>query len=79
MVLLGGRAAEELIFGKNKISTGAQGDIGQTTDMAMAMVIKSIVMIPDNFKRPIKAAANTGAQIPEPHSASDIIALDRVY
>lgn len=38
MVLLGGRAAEELVFGKDKVSTGAQGDIGQTTDMAMAMI-----------------------------------------
>lgn len=38
MVLLGGRAAEEIIFGKDKISTGAQGDIGQTTDMVMAML-----------------------------------------
>ena len=38
MVLLGGRAAEELQFGKEKISTGAQGDISQTTEMAMAMI-----------------------------------------
>lgn len=38
MVLLAGRAAEEIVFGKDKISTGAQGDIGQTTDMAMAML-----------------------------------------
>ncbi|MBB6714324.1 ATP-dependent metallopeptidase FtsH/Yme1/Tma family protein [Clostridium gasigenes] len=38
MVLLGGRASEELHFGKEKISTGAQGDITQTTEMAMAMI-----------------------------------------
>lgn len=38
MVLLGGRAAEELHFGKEKISTGAQGDISQSTEMAMAMM-----------------------------------------
>ena len=38
MVLLGGRAAEELIFGADKISTGASGDIGQSTDIAMAMI-----------------------------------------
>ena len=38
MVLLGGRAAEEIQFGKEKISTGAQGDITQTTEMAMAMI-----------------------------------------
>ncbi|MDU5110985.1 MAG: AAA family ATPase [Clostridium sp.] len=38
MVLLGGRAAEELIFGKDKISTGAEGDLKQTTEIAMAMI-----------------------------------------
>lgn len=38
MVLLGGRAAEEVIFGKEKISTGAEGDLSQTTEMAMAMI-----------------------------------------
>lgn len=37
-VSLGGRAAEELIFGKDKISTGAHGDISQTTDIALKMV-----------------------------------------
>ena len=38
MVLLGGRAAEELIFGVDKISTGASSDIGQSTNIAMAMI-----------------------------------------
>lgn len=38
MVLLGGRAAEEIIFGKEKISTGAEGDLSQTTEMAMSMI-----------------------------------------
>ncbi|MBE6053648.1 MAG: ATP-dependent zinc metalloprotease FtsH [Clostridium sartagoforme] len=38
MVLLGGRAAEEIIFGKEKISTGAEGDLSQTTKMAMSMI-----------------------------------------
>lgn len=37
-VSLGGRAAEEIIFGKNKISTGAHGDLSQTTDIALKMV-----------------------------------------
>jgi cell division protease FtsH len=37
-VSLGGRAAEEIIFGKDKISTGAHGDISQTTDIALKMV-----------------------------------------
>ncbi|AYE35014.1 ATP-dependent metallopeptidase FtsH/Yme1/Tma family protein [Clostridium septicum] len=38
MVLLGGRAAEELIFGSDKISTGAQDDITQTTEIALSMI-----------------------------------------
>ncbi|WP_111928161.1 ATP-dependent metallopeptidase FtsH/Yme1/Tma family protein [Clostridium tertium] len=38
MVLLGGRAAEEIIFGQDKISTGAQGDLSQTTEMAMSII-----------------------------------------
>ena len=37
-VLLAGRAAEEIIFGKDKISTGAEGDISQTTDIALKMI-----------------------------------------
>lgn len=37
-VMLGGRAAEEIIFGKDKITTGAEGDISQTTDTVLKMV-----------------------------------------
>lgn len=37
-VSLAGRAAEEIMFGKDKISTGAHGDISQTTDIALKMV-----------------------------------------
>ncbi|AGX43369.1 ATP-dependent metallopeptidase FtsH/Yme1/Tma family protein [Clostridium saccharobutylicum] len=37
-VSLGGRAAEEIIFGKDKVSTGAEGDISQTTDIALKMI-----------------------------------------
>lgn len=38
MVLLGGRAAEELVFGKDKITTGAFSDLKQTTNMINNMV-----------------------------------------
>lgn len=37
-VLLAGRAAEELIFGKDKISTGAENDISNSTDLALKMI-----------------------------------------
>ncbi|AFS77988.1 cell division protease-like protein [Gottschalkia acidurici 9a] len=40
MVALGGRAAEEIKFGKDDITTGALNDLQKTTDMAMSMVGK---------------------------------------
>ena len=36
--LFGGRVAEELIFGKDKVTTGASDDIRRATDIARAMV-----------------------------------------
>lgn len=38
MVLLGGRAAEELVFGKDYITTGAHNDLKQCTNIAYHMV-----------------------------------------
>lgn len=40
MIALGGRAAEELIFGKNKITTGASNDLQKATDMIFSMIAK---------------------------------------
>jgi cell division protease FtsH len=39
-MLFGGRAAEEMIFGSDKITTGAGNDIERATDMARRMVTK---------------------------------------
>jgi len=40
MVLLGGRAAEEMIFGKDKITTGAYSDIKKSTELASNMMVE---------------------------------------
>lgn len=40
IVGMGGRAAEELIFGDDNVTTGASSDISHVTDMARSMVTK---------------------------------------
>nr|WP_312668083.1 ATP-dependent metallopeptidase FtsH/Yme1/Tma family protein [Tissierella praeacuta] len=38
MIALGGRAAEEIIYGKEEITTGASSDLEKATDMALSMI-----------------------------------------
>ncbi len=40
VVAIGGRVAEEIIFGKDKISNGAGGDIQQITSIARSMIMR---------------------------------------
>lgn len=39
-VSMGGRAAEELIFGANEVTTGASNDFSKASSMARAMVLQ---------------------------------------
>ena len=39
-IAMGGRAAEEMIFGRNKVTSGASNDIQQCTKLARNMVVK---------------------------------------
>lgn len=38
MVFLGGRASEELVFGKENITTGAYGDLNEVTNIVVSMI-----------------------------------------
>lgn len=40
VVLLGGRAAEELFFGKDEITTGASNDFERATAIVKNMIVK---------------------------------------
>ncbi|MGF7056565.1 ATP-dependent zinc metalloprotease FtsH [Brassicibacter mesophilus] len=40
IIALGGRAAEEIIFGKEMITTGASNDLQKATDMSLAMIAR---------------------------------------
>jgi cell division protease FtsH len=77
-VLLGGRAAEELIF--NEISTGAGNDLERATDMARRMVAEfgmSEVLGPVTYQRRNTAFLQVGEAIGSDHSEATARLIDR--
>jgi cell division protease FtsH len=69
-VLLGGRAAEQIVFGS--ISTGAANDITRATDIARRMIVD--FGMSERFRHVAltkKGQAFGGAQVPEPFMARE--------
>lgn len=62
-ITLGGRAAEEVIFGKDNVTTGAYGDLQQSTKIILAMV-KSYGMFDDTGLLNYEILDNSGVSAP---------------
>lgn len=70
-VAMGGRVAEELIFGDDKVTTGASSDIKMATDMARRMVTEwgmSARLGPLNYSESQEGYLGYGASQPKPIS-----------
>jgi ATP-dependent metalloprotease len=76
-VCMGGRVAEELVFGYDNVTSGASGDIQQATRMAKAMVTKyglsdkvGMVFIDENQKQSDLTDATVDSEVREILDAS---------
>ncbi|MFO0446004.1 MAG: cell division protein FtsH, partial [Holosporales bacterium] len=70
-VAMGGRVAEELIFGDDKVTTGASSDIKMATDMARRMVTEwgmSARLGPLNYSESQEGYLGYGGSQPKPIS-----------
>ena len=79
-ICMGGRVSEEIVFGKEKITSGAQSDIEQATNLARAMVTRwgfseelGTVMYGDNNQDEVFLGYSMGQQqnIVRGHRAED--------
>src|SRR6185295_15814489 len=72
MVLLGGRASEQVVFGE--VSTGAADDLAKVTDIARAMVLRygmSQALGHVAYDRDRNPFLQPGISMPEPRSYSE--------
>ncbi|GFE54420.1 ATP-dependent zinc metalloprotease [Babesia ovis] len=65
-VLMGGLAAEEVIYGKDNVSTGCQSDLEKATDIARTMVLNFGVGL-DNVSGPMFLNSKGYANLSEEH------------
>jgi len=77
-ICMGGRVSEEIVFGKEKITSGAQSDIEQATNLARAMVTRwgfseelGTVMYGDNQQESSSAIRWASADHLRGHRAED--------
>eukprot|EP01024_Parvocaulis_polyphysoides_P050502 TRINITY_DN4917_c0_g1_i1.p2 TRINITY_DN4917_c0_g1~~TRINITY_DN4917_c0_g1_i1.p2 ORF type:complete len:192 (+),score=22.72 TRINITY_DN4917_c0_g1_i1:265-840(+) len=69
-VAMGGRVAEELVFGQSEVTTGASSDLQMATRIATAMVTRygfssKLGKMAVNYEGPDSVSANTRAMIEE--------------
>ncbi|ORM41493.1 putative ATP-dependent zinc metalloprotease [Babesia sp. Xinjiang] len=76
-VLMGGMAAEEVIYGKENVSTGCQSDLEKATDIARTMVMNFGVGL-ENVKGPMFLDAKGYSNLSEEHRSRVDTAVQQI-